>query len=116
MDGFEVIFYETENGECPVAEFLECLDVKMRAKMARTINMLQTNGNSLREPFSKPLDDGIFELRAQVATDISRVLYFFTVGRRAVLTNGFIKKTNKTPPEEIATAKRYRDDFIRRGL
>lgn len=115
MDNFEVIFYETEKGEIPALDFLNSLDVKMRAKMARTIKMLEDNGNSLREPHSKPLGDGIFELRAKVASDISRVLYFFFIGRRAVLTNGFVKKTDKTPEEEIDKAKRYRDDFIRRN-
>lgn len=34
-------------------------------------------------------------------------------GRKIVLTNGFVKKTNKTPPEEIEKAKRYRDIYIR---
>ena len=115
MDKFEVIFYETEKGEIPVIEFLDGLDVKMRAKMVRTIKMLEDNGNSLREPHSKPLGDGIFELRAKVASDISRVLYFFFIGHRAVLTNGFVKKTDKTPAEEIDKAKRYREDFLRRN-
>lgn len=115
MDNFEVIFYETEKGKIPALDFLNSLDVKMRAKMARTIKMLEDNGNSLREPHSKPLGDGIFELRAKVASDISRVLYFFFIGRRAVLTNGFVKKTDKTPEKEIDKAKRYRDDFIRRN-
>ena len=62
----------------------------------------------MREPFSKPLGDGIFEVRAKQGSDISRVLYFFVVGKRVILTNGFIKKTAKTPPREIERAKRYR--------
>ena len=40
---------------------------------------------------------GIFELRAKVGTDISRVLYFFYYEGRIVLTHGFIKKTQRTP-------------------
>lgn len=55
----------------------------------------------LREPFSKPLGEGIFEVRAKQETDISRVLYFFVVGKKVILTNGFVKKTQKTPPREI---------------
>lgn len=45
---------------------------------------------------------------AKVGSDISRVLYFFLVGKKVILTNGFIKKTNKTPPAEKERAKRYR--------
>ena len=114
MQDFKVIFYRKEDGTEPAKEFLLGLEVKMRAKMARTIKLLEDNGPALREPVSKPLGDGIFELRAKFSSDITRVLYFFFVGKCAVLTNGFVKKTQKTPPREIYLAKRYRDDFMQR--
>lgn len=110
----DVIFYDLPNGREPVREFLDSLDDKMRAKMLREISLLAANGTDLREPDSKNIGDGIFELRAKVGSDISRVLYFFFVGRRAILTNGFIKKTSKTPPEEKEKAKRYRAEYLRR--
>lgn len=110
----KVVFYQKLDGSVPVKEFLDSLDKKMRAKMARTISLLQTNGNDLREPYSKSLGDGIFELRAKVGSDISRVLYFFVIGSTVVLTNGFIKKTQKTPSGEIDKAKKYRKDYLNR--
>jgi len=76
--------------------------------------MLETNGADLREPYSKHLNDGIFELRAQVGTDLSRVLYFFMIGKKVILTHGFVKKTQKTPSSEIEKAKQYRDDYLSR--
>ena len=91
----EIIFYSKADGTEPVVDFLSSLDNKMRAKVVRTIELLSSYGFNLREPYSKPLDDGIFELRAQVASDISRVLYFFVIGQKVVLTNGFIKKLKK---------------------
>ena len=114
MQEFEAIFYDLPDGREPAKEFIDSLDIKMRAKMVRTIALLQKNGASLREPYSKPLEDGIFEVRAKVGTDISRVLYFFFVGHKIVLTNGFIKKTQKTPPAEIARAKAYRKEYLNR--
>ena len=114
MAKFKVLFYQKADGSEPVKQFLNSLDKKMRAKMVRTIESLQNNGNDLREPYSKHLDDGIFELRAKVGTDISRVLYFFFIGQRVILTNGFIKKTQKTPKKEINLAKKYRNDFLQR--
>ena len=114
MEEFEIIFYEDADGTEPAKEFILNLDLKMRAKMLRTIEMLKKNGNKLREPESKPLDDGIMELRAKVGSDISRVLYFFIIGKKAVLTNGFIKKMQKTPKSEIERAKRYRADYMSR--
>lgn len=114
MQEFEVIFYDKEDGTEPAKEFLLGLDTKMRAKMLRTISLLADNGPELREPCSKPLGGGIFELRTKVGSDISRVLYFFVVGRRVILTNGFMKKTQKTPTAEIERAKRYRAEFLSR--
>jgi len=114
MQEFEIIFYAKADRTEPAKDFLEDLDAKMWAKMARTIVMLRTNGTMLREPHSKPLSEGIFELRARVGTDISRMLYFFFSSHRIVLTNGFIKKTQRTPPAEIERAKRYRSEYLSR--
>ena len=111
---FEVEFYQLPNGREPAREFLMGLEIKMRAKMTDTISLLQDNGYELREPYSKHLADGLFELRAKVGSDATRILYFFYVDRRIILTNGFIKKTQKTPVGEVERAKRYRADFLKR--
>ncbi len=114
MQVFEVIFYEKSNGDKPVKEFILSLDIKIRAKLLGLLELLQEKGNQLREPYSKHLDDGIFEIRCKVGNNIVRVLYFFYYEGKIVLTNGFIKKTPKTPPEEIKLAKLRRADYIER--
>ena len=76
-------------------ELLDSLEPKLLAKTLRTIDLLEMNGPLLREPYSKPLENGIFELRAKQGSDITRVLYFFIVGKKAVLTNGFIKNRRR---------------------
>lgn len=111
---FEVIAYEDVTGKTPVQEFLKKLTPKMRAKMYGMLVILQEKGNMLREPYSKYIEDGIFELRCKFGSDITRVMYFFYYNRTIVLTNGFIKKTQKTPAEEIQIAKDRRKDFIER--
>jgi len=60
------------------------------------------------------LDGGIFEVRAQIGSNLSRVLYFFFDGQSIVLTHGFIKKTQKTPTSEITRAKKYRTEYQER--
>lgn len=110
-----VVFYEKEDGTMPAAEFLDSLNDKMYAKASRTIQLLEERGEALRAPISKGLGDGIMELRITFGGDIARILYFFVIGNTAILTNAFIKKTQKTPEEEIARAKRYRDDYRRRN-
>jgi phage-related protein len=112
MVRFEVVFYEKENGDCPVEEFMtSIIDLRMRAKLVGLLELLEEKGNQLREPYSKHLDDGIFEIRCKTGNNIIRVLYFFYYEGTIVLTNGFVKKTQKTPPEEIKLAKERRADF-----
>ena len=112
---FDVEYYEKEDGTFPAEEFILSLDSKMQAKMFRELDLLETFGNQLREPHSKPLGDGIYEIRAKVASDITRVLYFFVVNKKIILTNGFVKKTQKTPDNEISLAKKYRKDYLERN-
>jgi len=110
---FELELYETEDGKEPVAEFLDSLDSKMNAKLIGLMELLEEKGTELREPYSAPLGDGIFELRCKLGSNITRALYFFFVGKRIVVTNGFVKKTQKTPPTEIKLAKDRRKDWIK---
>ena len=102
------------NGEIPVDNFMNSLDIKMRVKLTGLIEILSEYGPQLREPYSKSLGDGIFELRGKVGNNITRVLYFFYYNGIIVLTNGFVKKSMKTPSKEIMKAKKYRNDFIER--
>ena len=110
---FQLEFYETKDGKAPVTEFLDSLEPKMSAKMVALMELLEEKGNALREPYSSPLGDGIFELRCTFGGNITRALYFFYFGRRIIVTNGFIKKTQKTPSGEIKLAKERRDDWIK---
>lgn len=111
---FQVEFYEKEDGDIPVENFLNSLDIKMRNKILMILNVLQEKGNQLREPYSKYLEDGIFEVRGKVGNDISRVLYFFYYNGKIIITNGFIKKSQKTPKNEIKLAKEYRKEYLER--
>ena len=92
---FEVEFYTTKDGKEPVAEFLDPLDCKMNAKLLGLMELLEEKGTELREPYSASLGDGIFELRCKLGSNITRALYFFYVGKRIVITNGFIKRHRK---------------------
>ena len=112
MSNYIINFFKKQDGSCPVEEFLDSLDNKMRAKILLAIALLETNGPQLREPYSKPLGDGIFEIRAKQGNNITRTLYFFYDGKQIILTNGFVKKTQKTPSAEIQRAKKYRAEYL----
>lgn len=114
MQHFEVDFYKTPDGFCPIEEFLDSLEMKMQAKALRAVLLLEQNGNELREPYSKHLKDGIFELRVKQGSDIIRLLYFFVVRQKIILTNGFVKKTLRTPKRELELALKYCQDYLSR--
>ena len=112
---FTVEFYETLKGEKPCLEFLNTLEVKLRAKAFRDMALLEEKGTELRLPYSEHLDDGIFELRTKQGRNIIRNLYFFFVGNKIIITHGFRKKTQKVPSKEIERAKEYRKDYLARN-
>lgn len=115
MDIYQIELYETAEGNCPVKDFLDSLPTKISAKIDRDIGILQEFNVKLREPLVKPLENGIFELRTQVGNDNVRTLYFFFDGKKIVLTNGFIKKTPKTPRKHIDKAIEYKKDYLKRS-
>lgn len=112
---WEVEYYQKENGDIPIFDFLLSLNPKIRAKVYSEIELLQKHGTSLREPYVKPIKGekykGIFELRVKFASDISRIFYFTFRKNTFILLNGFIKKSDKTPQRELDRAKQYKDDY-----
>lgn len=67
----------------------------MKAKVVANLQLLEEYGNFAREPLSKPLGDGIFEVRTIEGNDIVRIFYFFDEGRIIIATNGLVKKQQK---------------------
>ena len=113
---WEVDYYETENGDKPAREFVRNLPLKLEAKAYKEIALLEEFGTTLTMPYCRYMQDGIYELRIQQANNKARVFYFFVIGQKIILTNGFIKKTKKTPPAELEKALDYKADYERREL
>jgi len=115
MSDFSVDFFREDDGTKPVGVFIKTLDVKMKAKVVADLHLLEEYGNMAREPLSKHLEDGIFEVRSKVGSDIVRILYFFDGKRIIIVTNGFVKKQSKTPRSEIELAKKRRNVHLARN-
>lgn len=113
-DNFKIIYYKKENGKSPFLDFLFDQDENMRLYILSNIDILKLRGNRACLPLSKKIDKHIYELRILHNGVYSRVLYFFFINKTIVITNGFIKKRNKTPRKEIDKANEYRNDWLRR--
>lgn len=111
----EITFYKTANGDCPVLDFLLSLDTKIRAKADRDLHLLEEYGLELRLPYSRFLRDGLFELRIESGSNSARIFYFFFAGEKAIVTNGFLKKTRRTPQRELDKAFKYKKDWEERN-
>jgi len=112
---FTVEFYETEAGKCPVREFLDELKESDPDDFAIVVAGLAKLRNSQyhREPLTKALGDGLFELR-HVGKLNTRVLWFFMKGRRIILLHGLRNKGQTIPARDLATARERMRDWQKR--
>lgn len=107
-DGFTIEYVELPNRSRPAREFIDSLDDDAAAKVDNLIDRLRGFGTQMPGKFVTKLTSDIFELRVKYFDRIFRVLFFYQPGRLIVLTSGFQKQTQKTPPGEIARAERLR--------
>lgn len=85
----------------------KALPADMRAHGAWIIELLESQGpQQVREPYVKPVEGKLWEMRLKGRAGIARALYFAQVGRRLCVVRVFVKKTQKTPRREIELALR----------
>src|ERR1700722_11679163 len=96
-------------------QFLNDLDPKHAQKVAWVLRLAKELP-LVPKQYLKKLEgtDGLWEVRAEFGGDAFRLLGFWDAGRLIILTNGFAKKTQKTPEREIALAERRKNDYFNR--
>lgn len=109
---WKVEFYRDMTGKEPTKDFLDSLSESARAKVVKSIEMLVEYGVLLKEPYTRQIRGKIRELRIKDNQGAIRVLYFTYTGKRFILLHGFIKKTEKTPAQDIELAEKRMNDFI----
>jgi len=112
MSNWTVENYIDARGRSPVEEFLSQLPASDRARIDQNIGLLGEFGLQLGLPYVKHLEDKLWELRVRAGRKAYRVIYFAFTGQRFILLHAFLKKTQKAPRREIATARRRLDDFL----
>lgn len=98
-----VVFFRTEAGTEPVREWLRELTVEDRKTIGIDIKTVQY-GWPLGMPLVRKLEPGLWEVRCDIADGIARVLFTAKAGQM-VLLHGFVKKSQKTPDNELKTAR-----------
>lgn len=109
----EVNYFYTETNRSPVKDFIDSLDIRTQTKFFAKKKLLEDYGHRLPYPHAKHIDEGIFELRFVGIEGNIRILYFFFHQDKAILTNGFVKKTKKTPKREIMIAIARRKAYLK---
>lgn len=109
-------FYKDENEKSPVEEFLDSLTAKQARKVTWVLNIIEEFERIPKQYYKNLVNtDGIYEVRVQSGNDIFRLLSFQHKCDVIVLTNGFVKKTQKTPKNEILLAEKRKEDWLRRN-
>src|SRR3989344_9457630 len=105
---FKILYYKDDKGNDPIQEFLINLGKSNRILIAKTRQGLDKLRNRAyhKEPLSKHLEPGLWELRIRAGTDILRIIYTFEKGQIIILIHGFVKKDQKTPAGELDLARK----------
>ena len=109
---YRVVYYKNAKGKEPVREYILGLQEKERVKIFAYIELLKDRKGYLNEPYAKHITGKIRELRVDFSRSRHRIFYFTAVGKRIILLHAFLKKTSKTPNEEIGKALRNYSDFL----
>ena len=111
----EIIFYRTEDGKCPIEEFLDSLNSRQAKKVTWVMQIIEEL-DQVPTSYLKKLTntDDIWEIRIQQSNNIFRLLGFIDEGQFIVLTNGFQKKTQKTPKSEIILSEKRKINYLER--
>jgi len=105
-----VVFYRTRGGSEIVRDWLRVLDERDRNAIGLDLMRIQFRW-PVGMPLCRPMGEGLWEVRTSLPSSrIARVL-FCVVAERIVVLHGFIKKTQKTPDDELALARKRMKEF-----
>jgi phage-related protein len=113
---FEVEFYESANGRVPVRDFLLELKASDPDDFAAVMAGMEKlrHRHCHREPLTKALNRGLFELR-HLGKLNTRVLWFFMKGRRIIAVHGIRNKGQAIPARDLDTARERMRDWKQRN-
>ncbi|MDZ7854840.1 type II toxin-antitoxin system RelE/ParE family toxin [Sphaerotilus sp.] len=103
--------YQIEYYSDEVAQEILSLPDTLAARYIVLTRRMAAIGANLGPPHTDSFGEGLFELRLKGAEGIARVFFCTLVGRRIVMLHSFVKKTQKTPPQQIDIARKRMKDI-----
>jgi len=115
---YKVYYYRnSQNNKVPVLGYISGLQIKDRLKVLKYIDFLRDNKGILDGPYSKHIKGNIRELRVDFSRNRHRIFYVAVVGKKIILLHSFLKKTTRTPKQEINRAlNNFKDYKINKNL
>jgi phage-related protein len=111
----EFVYYETAAGNRPVEKFLNDLPSDVRDEVFTVMRYIEDTEQPPQHLFCKMKNtNNLWEVRVRFDGNIYRVLCFFDSGKIIIAANGFQKKQQKAPKQEIDTAHKRQKDYFRR--
>jgi phage-related protein len=103
-------FFESINGKKPVRDWIVSLDVEDRRVIGKDIQKVEF-GWPIGMPYCRPLGRGLWEVRSDISSGRIARIIFCIISGDMVLLHGFVKKTQKTPTQEIDLALQRRKEL-----
>ena len=107
---FTIEWYFTEDGKIPALEYFNELDLDDKVKTIDLFKLMANEGKIYNQKKFRNEHDKIYAFKPKP----HRFMCFFFVGKRIIVTNGFIKKKDELPPEEKKRALKYQKDYEER--
>lgn len=109
---YKVYYYQNSyTKRVPVLEYIQTVPTKNKGRIAAYVTFLRDQGGRLDEPYSRYIRSGIRELRIEFARNRHRIFYITIEGKKIILLHAFLKKTPKTPKQEIIRALNNFEDY-----
>ncbi len=109
-----ILYYSEDEKPSDIEIFIDSKDERNQAKIFAWLEKLSELGPNLTRPYADILVDGIHELRIKLSGSQVRILYFFCYKDYIILTNQFVKNTDKVPKSEINKSKERREKFLKK--
>ncbi len=101
-----IVFFDKK-----VEEETLSLPPNILAKMLHIFELIEVAGAQLGEPYTKPLNNGLFEVRAKGKEGIGRSIYCYQKGQKIIILHTFVKKEQKTPKKELEIALKRKKEI-----